>query len=173
MSYRAWCPLCVRCKGVGDYHKQTYDKKPVIQVDYSFISQREEPTADFPRGKTLSATVLSVVDVTTGMVTSCIVESKGSNEYSINELQRFILEVGRSNGVLQSDQEPAIKILCRDVATKLSMTARLSPVGSKQSQSNVESWHRELHKAIRVFKETILENYKVKVGVGHPLLSGS
>ena len=38
MPYRAWCPLCVKCKGVGDYHEQTYDKKPVSQVDYSFIS---------------------------------------------------------------------------------------------------------------------------------------
>ena len=140
-------------------------------MDYSFVSQREEPSEDYPRGKTLSASVLSAVDVTTGMVTSCIVENKGSNEYSINELQRFILEVGRSSGVLQSDQEPAIKILCRDVGTKLSMTARLSPVGSKQSQGNVERWHRELHKAIRVFKEMIFENYKIKVGVGHPLLT--
>ena len=51
------------------------------------------------------------------------------------------------------------------------MTARLSPVGSKQSQGDVERWHRELHKSIRVFKETIFENYKVKVGVGHPLLT--
>ena len=32
MPYRAWCPLCVKCKGVGDYRKQYYDKKPVVQV---------------------------------------------------------------------------------------------------------------------------------------------
>ena len=63
-----------------------YDEKPVIQVDYAFVTQKEEPTDDYPKGRNLSATVLSAVDVTTGMVTSCIVESKGPNEYSIKEL---------------------------------------------------------------------------------------
>ena len=93
MPCRAWCPLCVRCKGVGDYHKQVYDKKPVIQVDYSFVTQKEEATKDYPKGKNLTATVLSAVDVTTGMVTSFIVENKGPNEYSVNELQRFVIQV--------------------------------------------------------------------------------
>ena len=58
MPYRAWCPLCVRCKGVGDYHKQVYDKKPVIQVDYSFVTQRDEPTKDYPKGKTIGDCVV-------------------------------------------------------------------------------------------------------------------
>ena len=57
MPYRAWCPLCVRCKGAGDYHKQYYDKKPVVQVDYSFITQKLSADGD-GKGKTLSATVL-------------------------------------------------------------------------------------------------------------------
>ena len=141
MPYRAWCPLCVKCKGAGDYHKQYYDKKPVVQVDYSFVTQKL-PADGESKGKTLSATVLSAVDITTGMVSSCIVKEKGSSDYAINELQRFVLEVARSQGVLQSDQEPAIKLLCRDVATKIGMTTRLSPVNSKQSQGIVERWRR-------------------------------
>ena len=40
MPYRAWCPLCVKRKGAGDYHKQYYDKKLVVQVDYSFVTQK-------------------------------------------------------------------------------------------------------------------------------------
>ena len=142
MPYRAWCPLCVKCKGAGDYHKQVYDKKPVIQVDYSFVTQRDEPTEDYPKGKTSSAMVLSAVDVTTWMVTSCVVENKGPTEYSVNELQRFIIEVGRTGGTLQSDQEPSVKSLCRAVAIKVGMVQRLAPVNSKQSQGNVERLHR-------------------------------
>ena len=38
------------------------------------MTQRDEPTKDYPKGKTISATVLSAVDVTTGMVTSCVME---------------------------------------------------------------------------------------------------
>ena len=73
MPYRAWCPLCVKCKGAGDYHKQYYDKKPVVQVDYSFITQKLQSDEDDQSGKTMTATVLSAVDITTGMVSSCVV----------------------------------------------------------------------------------------------------
>ena len=92
------------------------------------MTQKEELSEDYPKGKNLSAIVLSAVDVTTGMV---IVETKGAVDYSINELQRFIIEVGRTDGILQPDQEPAVKALCRAVATKMGMTFRLSPVISK------------------------------------------
>ena len=64
-----------------------------------------------------------------------------------------------------------MKALCRAVALKMGMVQRLEPVNSKQSQRNVERWHRELHKAIRIFKETIQLNYGVIDGVGHPLLT--
>ena len=75
-------------------------------------------------------TVLSAVDVTTGMAASCVVKEKGSHNYAINELHRFALEVGRSQGVLQCDQEPAIRALCLDAATKIGMTTRLAPTYS-------------------------------------------
>ena len=132
----------MKCKGAGDYHRQYYDNRPVVQVDYSFITQKLQSEEDDMNGKTITATVLSAVDITTGMVSSCVVKEKGSNDYALNELQRFILEVGRSQGILQSDQEPAIKLLCRDAAIKLGVTSRLSPVYSKQSQGKVERWHR-------------------------------
>ena len=56
MPYRAWCPLCVKCKGAGDYHKQYYDKKPVVQVDYSFVTQKPPAECD-SKGKTRSDTI--------------------------------------------------------------------------------------------------------------------
>ena len=122
MPYRAWCPLCVKCKGAGGYHKQIYDKRPVIQVDYCFVTNKVKTENKEDKPKTISVTVLSAVDVTTGMTASCVVKEKGSNDYAINELHRFALEVGRSQGILQSDQEPAIRALCRDVASKIGMT---------------------------------------------------
>ena len=78
MPYRAWCPLCVKCKGAGDYHKQYYDKKPVVQVDYSFVTQKLSAAdgEEKEKGKILSATILSAVDVTTGMVSSCVVKER-------------------------------------------------------------------------------------------------
>ena len=57
MPDRAWCPLCVRCKGACDYHKQVFDKKPVIQVDYCFITAKTKGQSD-EKNKTTSVTVL-------------------------------------------------------------------------------------------------------------------
>ena len=40
MPYRAWCPTCVACKGKADYHKQIFDKRPVVQIDYCFMVRK-------------------------------------------------------------------------------------------------------------------------------------
>ena len=76
---------------------------------------------------------------------------------------RFVLEVGRSQGVLQTDQEPAIRALAREAATKLGMTTRLSPAYAHRSQGSVERWHRELHGHIKILRETIKQNYNIDI----------
>ena len=112
MPYRAWCPLCVQCKGRVDYQKrQAFDKKPVIQLDYAFIITKKKTNEDEPNTTTNSVTMLTAVDITTGMSASSIVKNKGASDYAINEVIRFVLEVGRSQGVLQTYQEPAIRAL--------------------------------------------------------------
>ena len=100
--------VCVKCKGRGDYCKHIYDKKPVIQVDYSNVTQKTK-VDDGGKHETISATVLSVVDITSGMSASSVVKIKGTIDYAINELVRSAFEVGRPQGVLQSIQEPAIR----------------------------------------------------------------
>ena len=89
-------------------------------------------------------TVLTAIDVTTGLTMSCVVPKKGPLDYSINELRRFALEAGRTAGKLMSDGEPAIKALANAAAAKLGMGVQKSPGYSSQSQGVVERWHREL-----------------------------
>ena len=67
----------------------------------------------------LQVPVLSAVDVKTGMSMSSVVKSKGSIEYAFNELRRFVEELGRSHGIVQSDQEASIRQLCRDAAAQI------------------------------------------------------
>ena len=57
---------------------------------------------------------------------AAVVPKKGVTTYSLAELQRFVLEVGRTNGILQTDQEAAIKLLAKQAAIQLSMTPGLS-----------------------------------------------
>ena len=74
------------------------------------------------------------------------VTSKGHNAYAVSELRRFILEVGRTHGILQSDQEPSIRAVLRSVATELGgRSLRASPTYSSQGQSSGERIHATLY----------------------------
>ena len=52
-----------------------------------------------------SVTILNVGDVMSGLALACVVPNKGRSVYAEGELRRFILETGRTFGVLQADPE--------------------------------------------------------------------
>ena len=68
MPFRAWCPICVKARGLPTQHRQAYDRKPVIQVDYGFITPKQGGRV----------TILSAIDVATGLIMSCVVPAKES-----------------------------------------------------------------------------------------------
>ena len=103
-------------------------------------------------------TILSAIDVTTGLTMSCVVPTKGPIDYAVNELRRFALEAGRTSGKLQSDQESSIKALVNAAAAKFGMGVQMAPSYYKQSQGVVERWHRELWGHTRVLKATVESN---------------
>ena len=108
------------------------------------------------------------------MAMSAVVKHKGSNPYARSELQRFLIEVGRTNGVLQTDvlqtdQEAAIQALARDVATRMGMSHRLAPAYSSRSMGAAERWHQELWGGLRVMIDTIKKNYDIKIHIDDPL----
>ena len=156
-------------KGAKHYGKQPnqhYDTRPVIHVDYCFIQSEQNG---------LHITVLTVVDVATGMTLAAVVESKGVNDYAVNELLRFTQEVGRGGGVLQpgtvqSDQEAAIRALLRVVANKAGMSLRHSPVYVNKAHASVERWHGTLWQHCRTFKGSIKESYDIDIDVTTPLM---
>ena len=119
---------------------------------------------------------LTATDVTTGLVSSAIVPKKGVDDYSTNELIRFILESGRGGGelqpgVLKSDQEPAIRSLLRTVAATMGMSVKHSPTYHSQSQGAVERWHQTLWATCRTMKAAIKENYKMVVDATTPIMA--
>ena len=59
-------------------------------------------------------TLLNVIDVLSGLALSVVVPRKGQSVYAQAELGRFVLETGRTFGILQSDPEPALKQLAHD-----------------------------------------------------------
>ena len=110
LPYRSWCEYCVKSKGRENHSKGQTDRQPVIQVDYCFVNTGPDVG---------QRTVLTAVDVQTGLATAVVVPNKGRHQYSVAELKKFIYETGRTYGILQYDKEPALKALVTDVSKEL------------------------------------------------------
>ena len=121
LPFRSWCPICTQAKARQDVHRRSTQKSlPVIQVGYAFVSSAADG---------LEATVLTAIDTITGMSLATIVTSKGYNAHAIAELRRFVYEMGRTSGILQSDQELAIRVVLRSVIMDIGgLSMRSSPI---------------------------------------------
>ena len=64
-------------------------------------------------------TILNVRDVMSGLALACVVPNKGHPVYAEGELRRFILETGRTFGVLQADPEASLVALAETVTSEL------------------------------------------------------
>ena len=93
-------------------------------------------------------------------------------DYMINNLQAFIFECGRTQGILQSDNEDTLNTLLKATAVKVgSMTVR--HVYSSNSQGSVERLRRTLLEQARVVKaqvesnpeDPILKKINLKIGL--------
>eukprot|EP00974_Lingulodinium_polyedra_P109111 10558382-Lingulodinium_polyedra.AAC.1 len=70
------------------------------------------------------------------MAMGCVAPAKGRTNYAMREVYGFVLECGRSNGVLQTDQTHAVRSLLRAVAIKLNARTRLPFAYSSRSRGN-------------------------------------
>ena len=163
LPYRNWCPICVQGKGRQDNYKKQQSRQPVIQVDFAYIKSQQDPK---------TTPVLTAVDVTTQLCMAVLVPDKSSMmDYMINNLQAFIFECGRTQGILQSDNEDTLNALLKATAAKVStMSVRHSPSYSSNSQGSVERLHRTLLGQIRVVKAQVESNYSMTMSTKHCLL---
>ena len=124
-------------RGRQDNYKTQRTRQPVIQVDFAnfaYVKTNREPRPTAAQ---------TAVDVTTQLCVACLVPDKSSMmDYMTNNLQAFIRECGRTNGILQSDNEDTLNTLLKATAAKLgSMTVRHSPAYSSNSEGSVERLH--------------------------------
>ena len=95
LPYRNWCPMCVRGKGRTTNHPPQRSKRPVVQVDFAYIkAHNEKPTP-----------VLTAIDVQTGLCMAAMIPDKQQLFDHATCLQTFLLECGRTEAILHSDQE--------------------------------------------------------------------
>ena len=106
--------------------------------------------------------VLTAIDTITGMPLATIVTSKGHNAHAIAELRRFVYEMGRASGILQSYQELAIRAVLRSVIMGIGgLPVRSSPIYSSQSQGIEERFHSTLYSQVRALRVHVAEKYKL------------
>ena len=164
MPYRSWCPVCIQSRGRQTSHQQQTSKQPVIQVDFTYIKTYEDK---WP------VPILTAIDIQTGMaMATMLTDKKGQFAYAQACLQAFILECGRAEGILQSDQEEYLMALLRATAKATgNMTVRFAPAYSSQSSGSIERFHRTLAGHIRTLRTQVQQNYNTRLPTTHPIMA--
>ncbi|OLP97472.1 Retrovirus-related Pol polyprotein from transposon TNT 1-94 [Symbiodinium microadriaticum] len=163
LPFKPWCEVCVRAKSKQAKSRRLSLKQPVLQMDFSFLG-------DKPGGEQI--TILNVVDVLTNMALSVVIPTKARTPYSQAELRRFVLETGRTFGVLQCDPEPALRAIATSVTGEVGgLSFRSTPVGWKQAQGTVGNMQATLYGQIKALRLEILERYDVDLSVHSALFT--
>jgi hypothetical protein len=141
LPFRSWCRICVQSKSKQNPSRTLKSRQPILQMDYSFIGDKPgEP----------QITCLNVADTLSGLALSVVVPCKGRSVYAQAELRRFVLETGRTFGILQADPEPSLKQLAQTVTGQIGgLSYRTSPTGWKQAQGSVGNMQATLYAQIR------------------------
>ena len=164
LPFRPWCDVCVRSKSRQSKSRKLSMKQPVLQMDFSFLG-------DSPHAKE-QITILNVVDVLTNMALSVVIPTKARAPYSQAELRRFVLETGRTFGILQCDPEPALKALAASVTGEVGgLSLRQTPVGWKQAQGTVGNMQATLYGQIKALRLEIEKRYGVELSVHSALFT--
>ena len=163
LPFRSWCKTCVMSKSRQDHSKKVRLKQPVLQCDYSFFS---DPKVEG------SITILNVRDVMSGLALACVVPNKGRSVYAEGELRRFILETGRTFGVLQADPEPSLVALAETVTSELGgLALRKSPTEWKQAQGAVGNSQQLLYAQVRTLRQDLSDRYGTLVPITSPVFT--
>ena len=82
-----------------------------------------------------------------------VVTQKGITRHALYELRQFVYETGRTYGVVQTDQEPAILDLARALVKEVpGLSMRASPAYHSQSLGTAERFHQSLHAQARTLR---------------------
>ena len=97
--------------------------------------------------------------------------AKGRSVYARAELRRFILETGRTFGILQINPEPALKALASEVSSEVGgLAVHHSPTGWKQAQGAVGALQSNLYAQVRALKLDLEARYPgFDLPTKHPL----
>ena len=163
LPFKPWCEICLKAKSRQAHSKKLSLRQPVLQMDFSFLS--DKPGEE-------QVTILNVVDVLSNMALSVVIPTKARTPYSHAELRRFVLETGRTFGILQCDPEPALKAIAEAVTGEVGgLSLRSTPTGWKQAQGSVGNMQATLYGQIKALRLELLQRYQVDLSVHSALFT--
>ena len=170
VGYRNWCPVCVMARGREDAHprqrEEDEDDKsglPIISMDYNELNEE----SDKPQK------VLVGVDNSTGNVFAHNVIAKGlTDDWICKKVVRDLEEFGRSDIILKTDGEPAIKAVQNRIqAIRRGRTVpRNPPAYNPQSNGPCEKAVQDVTSQLRTLKVGLEYRMKVKVHDDSPIM---
>ena len=192
LNYRAWCPVCVRARGVSDPHRHGVDRSDrsvaAVCADYCFMSRdpnyEHDDDDDKPGGEIddvetslkEKATILNVKDSQTGCLRSHLVPRKGiaGVAWIGKEVANDLTLWGHNNCIFKSDQEVSMVAVYNEVA-KMRVPYKLvpehSPKGDSQSNGLIERANRSVKGQVRVFLLALEANINKKIDLRHPMVA--
>ena len=107
-----------------------------------------------------------------GLALACVGPNKGRSVYAEGELRRFILETGRTFGVLQADPEASLVALAETVTSELGgLALRKSPTEWKQAQGAVGNSQQLLYAQVRTLRQDLADRYGTLVPITSPVFT--
>ena len=86
------------------------------------------------------------------------------------ELRPFVYETGRTYGIIQTDQEPAILDLARALLKEIpGLSMRASLAYHSQSLGTAERYHQTLHAQARTLRLRVNDRYNTVLLSTHPV----
>ena len=172
LPFAAWCADCVSARAKDDPHtRQAPTHVPTVQVDYSFLGTAEATD------KTATLVIANLVGVGYGFAD--IVECKGTMDTVLGRnFTTWLKEIGHGSGdvIIQSDPEPAIKIVAeafgklrRQLDPGSKVLVRTSPRKSSNSQGAVERFAQSISGMARTLALAVERQWKQKLQASSPI----
>ena len=170
VDYRTWCPVCVKARGREDAHPRRREDDdddrtglPIVAMDYTELNEESENPQK----------VIIGVDQSTGNLFAHLVIAKGLiDDWICKRIVRDLEEFGKSDVILKTDGEPAIKAVQNRVqALRQGRTVpRNPPAYSPQSNGPCEKAVQDVTAQLRTLKIGLEYRLKFKIHDNAPIM---
>ena len=169
LPYAAWCPVCVRARGVSQQHRRQPEPvgMPILEMDYTYMRAGTDPLT----------TIMAAVLRPTGFGAATIARHKGpEDKHVLQVLLNFLAEAGCLGELrLRTDSEVAIVALARELARvrRAQTVLEVTPVGSSNSLGGAERFCESLGGMIRTLRLSTEALWQTRITTDHSLFAWS